>query len=154
MGNTSCTRTRLRRLNTSPKNCDLSLLWLVRCFNIGQLDFFHMIIPDSATSLLWLTSLGRIIIFINHVLQDPARSTYGHPTFPWDFFLFFFSKVYCDIEPTNLNPLTAERALRAPKDFTLSNARRFYSSMGNPLDGWGLSTLPLISIVYIKESSL
>ena len=36
------------------------------------------------------------------------------------------------------NPLTAEWALRALRDFTLSNARRFYSSMGNPLDGKGL----------------
>ena len=39
------------------------------------------------------------------------------------------------------NPLTAERALRALIDFTPSNARRFYSSMGNPLDGKGLITL-------------
>ena len=37
-----------------------------------------------------------------------------------------------------LNPLTAEWALRALIDFTLSNARRFYASMGNPLDGKGL----------------
>ena len=37
-----------------------------------------------------------------------------------------------------LNPLTAEWALRALRDFTLSDARRFYSSMGNPLDGKGL----------------
>ena len=37
------------------------------------------------------------------------------------------------------NPLTAERALRALIDFTLSNARRFYSSMGTPLDGKGLN---------------
>ena len=37
-----------------------------------------------------------------------------------------------------INPLTAEWALRALTDFTLSNARRFYSSMGNPLDGKGL----------------
>ena len=36
------------------------------------------------------------------------------------------------------NPLTAEWAFRALIDFTLSNARRFYSSMGNPLDGKGL----------------
>ena len=36
------------------------------------------------------------------------------------------------------NPLTAEWALRALIDFTQSNARRFYSSMGNPLDGKGL----------------
>ena len=39
-----------------------------------------------------------------------------------------------------INPLTAEWALRALIDFTLSNARRFYSSMGNPLDGKGLLT--------------
>ena len=37
-----------------------------------------------------------------------------------------------------INPLTAEWVLRALIDFTLSNARRFYSSMGNPLDGKGL----------------
>ena len=34
--------------------------------------------------------------------------------------------------------LTAEWALRALIDFTLSNSRRLYSSMGNPLDGKGL----------------
>ena len=34
-----------------------------------------------------------------------------------------------------INPLTAEWALRALIDFTLSNARRFYSSMGNSVDG-------------------
>ena len=39
------------------------------------------------------------------------------------------------------NPLTAEWALRALIDFTLSNARRFYSSMGNPLDGKGWKEL-------------
>ena len=42
------------------------------------------------------------------------------------------------IEVNPFNPLTAEWALRALVDFTLSNARRFYSSMGNPLDGKGL----------------
>ena len=40
-----------------------------------------------------------------------------------------------------INPLTAEWALRALIDFTLSNARRFYSSMGNPLEGKGLRIL-------------
>ena len=33
----------------------------------------------------------------------------------------------------HVNPSTAEWALRALIDFTLSNARRFYSSMGEPL---------------------
>ena len=43
------------------------------------------------------------------------------------------------IKKKTLNPLTAEWALRALIDFTLSNARGFYSSMGNPLDGKGLN---------------
>ena len=42
-----------------------------------------------------------------------------------------------------LNPFPAEWVLRALIDFTLSNARRFYSSMGNPLDGRGLRVPPL-----------
>ena len=42
--------------------------------------------------------------------------------------------IFCKI--AKINPLTAERALRA--DFTLSNAGRFYLSMGNPLAGKGL----------------
>ena len=43
----------------------------------------------------------------------------------------------------DISPLTAEWALRAHIDFTLSNAaaRRFYSSLGNPLDGKGLGSL-------------
>ena len=42
-----------------------------------------------------------------------------------------------------INPLTAEWALRTLMDFTLSSARRFYSSKGNPLDGKGLSRYKL-----------
>ena len=38
-----------------------------------------------------------------------------------------------------INPLTAEWALRALIDFTLSNARRFYSSMENSLNAKGLN---------------
>ena len=41
------------------------------------------------------------------------------------------------------NPLTAEWALRALRDYTLSNVRRFYSSMGNPFDGKGLTARKL-----------
>ena len=36
-----------------------------------------------------------------------------------------------------INPLTAEWALRALVDFTLSNATRFYSSRGTPWPGKG-----------------
>ena len=50
-----------------------------------------------------------------------------------------------DIKTLLINPLTAEWALRALIDFTLSNAKRFYSSMGNPLDGKGLTTSKTMS---------
>ena len=38
----------------------------------------------------------------------------------------------------SFNALTAVGALMTLKDFTLSNTRRFYSSMGNPLAVKGL----------------
>ena len=38
-----------------------------------------------------------------------------------------------------VNALTAVGALMTPTDFTLSNARRFYSSMGNPSAVKGLN---------------
>ena len=47
------------------------------------------------------------------------------------------------------NPLTAEWALRALIDFTLSNARRFYSSMENPLDGKGLNLSWRVRSAYL-----
>ena len=47
--------------------------------------------------------------------------------------------------PINLFPF--ERVLRALIDFTLSNARRFYSSMGNFLDGKGLTTSENMSLL-------
>ena len=49
------------------------------------------------------------------------------------------AKVKREVHGTSVNPLTAEWALKALIDFTLSNARRFYSSMGNPLAGKGLT---------------
>ena len=53
-----------------------------------------------------------------------------------------------------INPLTAELALRALIDFTLSNARRFYSSTGNPLAGKGLRGCHylLCKVAGVKES--
>ena len=49
------------------------------------------------------------------------------------------SKERCTEQGSSVNPLTAEWALRALIDFALSNARRFYSPMGNPLAGKGLT---------------
>ena len=56
---------------------------------------------------------------------------------------FFYSS--CRGVGMLVNPLTAEGALTALIDFTLSNARRFYSSKGNPLDGKGLTTSKTMS---------
>ena len=52
-----------------------------------------------------------------------------------------------------VNPLTTECAFRAPIEFTLSNARRFYSSMGNPLEGKGLKEIQN-SNYYFTERNL
>ena len=53
-------------------------------------------------------------------------------------------KSYPHVEETGTskchNPLTAVGAPRALIYFTLSNARRFYSSRGKPLDGKGLTS--------------
>ena len=37
-------------------------------------------------------------------------------------------------------------------DFTLSNARRFYPSMGNPSDTEGLRSLHIASMLFAKEN--
>ena len=52
-------------------------------------------------------------------------------------------KIYSESDQFDLillNPFPFEWVLRALIDFTLSNARRFYSSMGNLLDGKGLTS--------------
>jgi len=53
-----------------------------------------------------------------------------------------------------VNPLTAELALRALIDFTLSNARRFYSSRGNPLAGKGLRPDVIARALILPGASL
>ena len=73
-------------------------------------------------------------------MRPPERSgtikldTTGIPPL---YFRFLTSKA--NASSRRVNPLTAVWALRALIEFTLSNARRFYSSMGNPLAGKGLS---------------
>ena len=47
-----------------------------------------------------------------------------------------------------INPFPSEWVLRALIDFTLSNARRFYSSMGNLLDGKGLTISKFFHVYY------
>ena len=49
------------------------------------------------------------------------------------------------------NPFPSEWVLRALTDFTLSNARRFYLSMGNLLDGKGLTTSKTMSLLTILK---
>ena len=51
------------------------------------------------------------------------------------------------------NALTAVGALMTDIDFTLSNTRRFYSSMGNPLAVKGLKEQQKEAFLYKKENS-
>ena len=53
-------------------------------------------------------------------------------------FMWTVTRAYLPWLYVSFNALTAVGALIALIDFTLSNARRFYSSMGNPLAGKGL----------------
>ena len=53
-----------------------------------------------------------------------------------------------------VNPLTAEWASRAVIDFTLANARRFYSSMGNPLHGKGLKDVLFSRFGILKVNAV
>ena len=53
----------------------------------------------------------------------------------------------------DFNPFPFEWVLRALIDFTLSNARRFYSSMGNLLDGKGLTTSKTMSLLTPSRSN-
>ena len=62
------------------------------------------------------------------------------------------ASVFISFKPYEFfSPLTAEWALRALIDFILSNARRFYSSMGNPFAGKGLDTYSVIFSYTIWE---
>ena len=103
------------------------------------------------------SNLGMHLGMVNYMYKDDwvrKKSQYLSSIFlrptqkAWTFFaacsvfLITFSKA-CSIRSDGINPLTAEWALRALIDFTLSNARRFYSSMGNPLDGKGFKLVKI-----------
>ena len=68
----------------------------------------------------------------NHLKNTLAVCSYNNLYFDFDFQQLLLI--------TLINALTAVGALVTLRDFTLSNARRFYSSMGNPLAGKGLTT--------------
>ena len=76
------------------------------------------------------------------LLNDTVINVYGFWKCPHKMTLFFpfvnilFNNVKNYVP---INPFPSEWVLRALIDFTLSNARRFYSSMGNLLDGKGLT---------------
>ena len=90
-------------------------------------------------------SQQRTCLFSSDVFLGVSAAT---PTLPHSYRgrgIWFFKQ---DFWPRVLNPLTAKWALRALLDFTLASARRFYSSMGNPLAGKGLQRqkLPINSL--------
>ena len=91
-------------------------------------------IRDSNTSKLVKKTRLRLD-FSNHF------SVFGYLIF---FLLFVILR---------LNPFPFERVLGALIDFTLSNARRFYSSMGNLSDGKGLTTSKTMSLLTPSRSN-
>ena len=58
----------------------------------------------------------------------------------------------CDSHHSTINPFPSKWVLRALIDFTLSNARRFYSSMGNLLDRKGLNRK--LIVILLSDVSL
>ena len=68
---------------------------------------------------------------------------------PWQYKYYYSTEIK---RPARLcfNPLAAEWVLRALIDFTLSNARRFYSSMGNPLAVKGLRMRQHMNAAYFR----
>ena len=99
---------------------------LIGHFRVHYQPLFQRI---SAKSLLW----RWVFIYIG------IRTSYHNTNFALrlalkERLMELGNGLYCFLTPCwGLNPLAAEWALRALIDFTLSNARRFYSSMGNPL---------------------
>ena len=65
----------------------------------------------------------------------------------WNFRISFFFKFYNSRTLLDFNALTVVGALMTLIDFTLSDARRFYSSMGNRLAVKGLRDL-LINVKH------
>ena len=137
------------KLKTKTKTNKQTIL-KVRIINmllfVRKPDFigFQRICKDS----LWL-SIPRIV--------DTTMTT--NPVLSISFFygsgVYWYLSIFWQLQPS-FNPLSAERALRALIDFTLSNARRFYSSMGNPLDGKGLKrALSLFAkLLYHKDTDI
>ena len=106
------------------RRCD-RLSNLIGHFRVHYQPLFQRI---SAKSLLWRSVFNYIGI----------RTSYHNTNFALrlalkERLMGLGNGLYCFLTSCwGLNPLAAEWALMALIDFTLSNARRFYSSMGNP----------------------
>ena len=90
------------------------------------------------------------------------QNQFSQTSYIQDLFIASFDLHYCNESKTelhislpgralqivfNFNPFPSKWVLRALIDFTLSNARRFYSSMGNLSDRKGLTTSKTMSLL-------
>ena len=118
---------------------DVEIIWKDQYRFTGNINFFGQscycfyVILHHVVSVFIMTKMKGYGVIIIDVWFKIAL--FLHP-----FFLDWEEKCSrkLTLRSKVFNPLTAEWALRALRDFTLSNARWFYSSMGNPLDGKGL----------------
>ena len=98
----------------------------------------------KAAMLVYITTAKNFFWEFDSIIMQNFLPLFCTPTWPshhvsenqeyqpWQYKYYYSTEI---TRPARLcfNPLTAEWALRALIDFTLSNTRRFYSSMGNPL---------------------
>ena len=121
-------------INTNHKNYNfLNYEWFRRLL----LPLIHLLLSDSllSHSLLSVRIGYRIVQQTNHIKSCSLTR--------WRQVL----------SSSLLNPFPSEWVLRALIDFTLSNARRFYSSTGNLLDRKGLTTSKTMSLLTPSRPS-
>ena len=108
----------------------VSGVWQAKCSNIQFIYFIF-------------NSIFHVQLFVQYstLIQYSMLQFHSirHSIFNYSFNVQLFINNVKNYVP--INPFPCEWVLRALIDFTLSNARRFYSSTGNLLDGKGLNEL-------------
>ena len=97
-----------------------------------------LILENCKMMAIWIIDVAHLVFL---------QSKFCHIT-PFLKTLLWLPFKYCiALRFCLLNPFLSKWVLRALIDFTLSNARQFYSSMGNLLDRKGLTTSKTMSLL-------
>ena len=105
---------------------------VVPSFSISQTYQIQPLMPRPQLALQTISSASTALFFFPRKLVL-IRSSVFYSRISWNGDVDDLGLHYVPI-----NPFPSKWVLRALIDFTLSNARRFYSSMGNLLDRKGL----------------